>query len=46
MAQLVNKVILGDTTDQAPALVSHFGCLFLAWKGSGNENLNVAEVVP
>jgi hypothetical protein len=35
-------VTLGDTTDASPALASHGGRLFLAWRGSGNENLNLA----
>jgi hypothetical protein len=35
------KVILGETTDVSPALASHSGNLYLAFKGSGNENLNV-----
>ena len=41
MAQLVDKRILGDTTTHAPALASHLGRLFLAWKGAGNDNLNL-----
>lgn len=39
--QLVDKVILGDTSTQGPSLVSHAHGLVLAWKGSGNDNLNV-----
>jgi hypothetical protein len=39
--QLSNKVTLGDTTDCSPAIASHNGNLYLAFKGSGNENLNV-----
>jgi hypothetical protein len=35
------KVVLGDTSEQAPALASHNGRLFLAWKGAGNDNLNL-----
>ncbi|HEV2387204.1 MAG TPA: glycoside hydrolase family 18 protein [Candidatus Acidoferrales bacterium] len=38
---LANKIVLGDTADGSPALASHDGRLFLAWKGSGNDNLNV-----
>ena len=33
-----------DTTEQAPSLVSHQGHLIIAWKGAGNDNLNVAKV--
>jgi len=36
-----NKVILGDTSPLSPALVSLNGDLYLAWKGDGNDNLNV-----
>jgi hypothetical protein len=36
------KVILGDTSDTSPAIASHGGRLFLAWKGSGNDELNIA----
>jgi hypothetical protein len=36
-----NKVILSDTTDASPAIASHNGNLYLAFKGSGNDNLNV-----
>ncbi len=38
---LEDKVVLGDTSEAAPALASHNGRLFLAWKGSGNDNLNL-----
>jgi hypothetical protein len=38
---LEEKVVLGDTSKQAPALASHNDRLFLAWKGSGNDNLNL-----
>lgn len=38
---LEEKVVLGDTSEAAPALASHNGRLFLAWKGSGNDNLNL-----
>ena len=37
---LTNKVILGETSSNAPALASDGRRLFLAWKGSGNDNLN------
>lgn len=36
------KAVLGDTSDGAPALVSCLGRLFLGWRGSGNEDLNLA----
>jgi hypothetical protein len=36
------KVVLGETTDRAPAIVSNDGRLFLAWRGSGNNQLNLA----
>jgi hypothetical protein len=39
---LENKVVLGDSSSAAPALLSHNGRLFLAWKGSGNNQLNLA----
>jgi hypothetical protein len=38
---LEGKVILGDASEQSPALASHNGRLFLAWKGAGNDNLNL-----
>ena len=41
IAGLTNKIILGDASDTAPALASHDRRLFLAWKGSGNDNLSV-----
>jgi hypothetical protein len=40
--QLVGKVVHGDSSDAAPALTSHNGRLVLAWKGSGNNQLNLA----
>jgi len=39
--QLSNKVILSDSSDHSPAIASHDGNLYLAFKGSNNENLNV-----
>jgi hypothetical protein len=42
---LANKVTVGDTSPQAPGLTSHNGNLFITWKGDGNDNLNVAQVV-
>src|SRR5262249_23152404 len=41
---LVDKQILGDTTSSAPSLLSSGGVLFIAWKGSGNDNLNVGQM--
>ena len=38
------QVFSHDTTEQAPSLVSHEGQLIIAWKGAGNDNLNVAKV--
>ncbi len=35
------KQTLGDTSPRSPALASLDGQLFLAWKGDGNDNLNV-----
>jgi hypothetical protein len=35
------KIVLGETTDRSPALASLGNRLFLAWKGSGNDNLNL-----
>jgi hypothetical protein len=41
---VVVKGAVSDTSSDAPALTSHNGRLFVGWKGSGNENLNVAKV--
>ncbi|WP_223643627.1 hypothetical protein, partial [Planococcus sp. 4-30] len=38
---LEGKVVLNDTSEKSPALTSHNGRLFLAWKGAGNDNLNL-----
>lgn len=38
------KAVLGETTDWAPSLASNNGRLFLAWKGSGNHQLNLGLV--
>lgn len=38
---LAGKVTLGDTTTASPALASHNGRLFLAWRGVGNNFWNV-----
>jgi hypothetical protein len=38
---LVGKVTLEETTEAGPALASCEGRLFLAWKGAGNDNLNL-----
>ena len=36
-----NKVTLGDTSPVSPSLASLDGRLYLAWKGNGNNKLNV-----
>jgi hypothetical protein len=38
---LVDKRILADSSDEAPAVVAHAGGLVMAWRGSGNDQLNV-----
>lgn len=38
-----SKVTLPETTDDTPAIASFDSVLFLAWKGSGNMNLNLAS---
>ena len=38
---ITNKVTLGDTSPVDPSLASLNGLLFIAWKGDGNNNLNV-----
>ncbi len=42
---LGGKNTLPDTSPQAPSLCAHNGMLFLAWKGDGNDNINVAQVI-
>jgi hypothetical protein len=37
----LQKRTLGDTSPRSPALASLNGQLFIAWKGDGNDNLNV-----
>ena len=37
----ISKVILGDTSPLTPALASLNGRMYIAWKGDGNDNLNV-----
>jgi hypothetical protein len=39
--KLSNKVTLGDTSPLSPALASAGGNLYLAWRGDGNDQLNV-----
>jgi hypothetical protein len=47
MANFVDKQTLpDDTSDLGPALASHGGHLYIAWKGSGNDNLNVGVLRP
>ncbi|MGN9845168.1 hypothetical protein ACTMTI_44300 [Nonomuraea sp. H19] len=36
-----SKVTLEETSEAPPALAFHNGRLFLAWKGDGNDNLNL-----
>ena len=38
---LVDKRILDDSSDETPAVVGHAGGLVMAWRGSGNDQLNV-----
>jgi hypothetical protein len=39
---IVNKTIItSDMTPKAPSIASLNGCLYIAWKGDGNDNLNV-----
>lgn len=40
--ELENKLVLGDASDAPPALASNNGRLFIAWRGSGNPQLNLA----
>jgi hypothetical protein len=37
----ISKVVLGDTSPLTPALASLNGRMYIAWKGDGNDNLNV-----
>jgi hypothetical protein len=41
-----DKVVLGEKTDEAPALAVREGRVFLAWKGSGNKQLNLMFARP
>lgn len=41
-AELDDKIVLNATTDTPPALGSAGGLLFIAWRGSGNPQLNAA----
>jgi hypothetical protein len=38
-----SKVTLPETSDDSPCIASFNGLLFVAWRGSGNTNLNVAS---
>ena len=38
------KATFSDTSDTSPDLAFHNGRLFIAWKGLGNNFLNVAKV--
>jgi len=42
---IVDKTTLPLSSDTTPALSSHHGHLFLAWKGSGNRELNLSSSV-
>lgn len=42
--QLAPKFTSPETSDTAPSVTVNNGTLFIAWKGSGNDNLNVAPV--
>jgi hypothetical protein len=37
----ISKVVLGDTSPLTPALASLNGRMYIAWKGDGNDSLNV-----
>src|SRR5262249_12011318 len=39
---IVEKTILPETSDHSPSMAFFEGRLFIAWKGSGNDTLNVA----
>ncbi len=41
VVSLSNKITLSETTDVSPTIVSHNGNLYVAFVGSGNENLNL-----
>jgi hypothetical protein len=41
MSGFSNKVTLGDTSNDGPALATSDGQIFLAWTGVGNQQLNV-----
>jgi hypothetical protein len=41
MTDLFNKVTLPETTPLTPALAFHQGAWFIAWRGDGNENINI-----
>ena len=43
-SRLGNKFTSSETSPRPPALCAHNGSLFIAWKGDGNDNLNVAQV--
>lgn len=41
MGPFTDKVTLNERSSQGPA-IAYLGATFIAWKGDGNENLNVA----
>src|SRR5215831_14902001 len=42
--QSASKLTSPETSPRAPALCTHNGNVYIAWKGDGNDNLNVAQV--
>jgi hypothetical protein len=42
--RLGNKFTSGETSPRFPSLCAHAGHVYIAWKGDGNDNLNVGEV--
>jgi hypothetical protein len=42
--RLGNKFTSGETSPRFPSLCAHAGHVYIAWKGDGNDNLNVGEM--
>jgi hypothetical protein len=40
-----NKYTSPETSPESPALSVHNDSLYIAWKGDGNNKLNVAQVI-